>query len=84
GQLPNRTPSTERPAEVEDRRVPGHWEADLVMGAGNSSAIATLVERTTRLVLLVKLDQKDAASVAAALTRRFKQLPPTLRKTPHL
>ena len=51
------------------------------MGAGNRSAIATLVERTTRLVVLVKLVKKDAASVAAALARRFKQLPPTLRKT---
>ena len=81
GQLADRTPIAERPAEVEGRLVPGHWEADLVMGAGNRSAIATLVERTTRLVLIVKLVKKDAASVAAALSRRFKQLPPTLRKT---
>ena len=81
GQLPDRTPIAQRPAEVDDRLVPGHWEADLVMGAGNRSAIATLVERTTRLVVLVKLGKKDAASVAAALSRRFRQLPPTLRKT---
>jgi transposase, IS30 family len=81
GQLPDRVSIHERPAEVEGRQVPGHWEADLVMGAGNRSAIATLVERTSRLVLLVKLEQKDAASVAQALTRRLKQLPASLRKT---
>ena len=61
--------------------MPGHWEADLVLGAGNRSAIATLVERTSRLVLLVKLEQKDAASVAQALARRLKKLPASLRKT---
>lgn len=81
GQLPDRVSIHQRPLEVDDRLVPGHWEADLVMGAGNRSAIATLVERTSRLVLLVKLEHKDAASVAKALTRRLKQLPPSLRKT---
>ena len=81
GQLCDRVSIHQRPAEVEDRAVPGHWEADLVMGAGNRSAIATLVERTSRLVLLVKLKQKDAASVAQALARRLKQLPASLRKT---
>ena len=81
GQLVDRVSISERPSEVEGRAVPGHWEADLVMGAGNRSAIATLVERQTRLVLLVKLVKKDAASVTQALARRLKQLPPTLRKT---
>ena len=71
----------QRPEEVESRAVPGHWEADLIMGAGNRSAIATLVERTTRLVMIVKLVKKDAASVAQALARRLKQLPATMRKT---
>ena len=81
GQLPGRVSIHQRPEEVEGRLVPGHWEADLIMGAGNRSAIATLVERTTRLVLIVKLVQKDAASVAQALARRLQQLPATLRKT---
>ncbi len=81
GQLPDRVSIHQRPEEVEGRAVPGHWEADLIMGAGNRSAIATLVERTTRLVLIVKLVKKDAASVAQALARRLKQLPATLRKT---
>ena len=81
GQLPGRVSIHQRPEEVEGRLVPGHWEADLIMGAGNRSAIATLVERTTRLLLIVKLVQKDAASVAQALARRLQQLPATLRKT---
>lgn len=81
GQLPDRVSIHQRPAEVDDRVVPGHWEADLVLGASNRSAIATLVERTSRLVLLVKLEQKDAASVAQALARRLKKLPASLRKT---
>jgi IS30 family transposase len=70
----------ERPAEIEDRAVPGHWEGDLLMG-GPSSQIATLVERQTRFVMLVKLPRADAATVAAALTKQIKKLPAVPRKS---
>ena len=72
---------SERPAEVEDRAVPGHWEGDLIMGAGNKSAIATLVERQTRFVMLCHLPGGDhtAETVAKALTQRMSTLPQQLR-----
>jgi IS30 family transposase len=70
----------ERPAEAEDRAVPGHWEGDLLMG-GNSSQIATLVERSTRFVMLVKLDTKECNAVAAALARKIIKLPAELRRS---
>ncbi len=71
----------ERPIEVADRIVPGHWEGDLVMGHMNKSAIGTLVERTTRMVFLVMLKKKDAESVRKAFAKEFKELPAGLRKT---
>jgi IS30 family transposase len=64
----------DRPAEVEDRAVPGHWEGDLLSG-GKNSHIATLVERQTRYVMLVRVPGKDTASVISALVRQVKQLP---------
>jgi len=64
----------ERPASVEDRAVPGHWEGDLLAGKGNSY-IATLVERRSRFVMLVRLPGKDTQSVVKALTRRVRTLP---------
>jgi transposase, IS30 family len=70
----------ERPAEVEDRAVPGHWEGDLLMG-GNSSQIATLVERQSRYVLLVKLHSKDTMTVTNALAKRIRRLPAELRRS---
>ena len=70
----------ERPAEVEDRAVPGHWEGDLLAG-GRSTHIATLVERRTRFVILVKIPSKDAVNVAAALTRKIRRLPSELRRS---
>lgn len=71
----------ERPAEVADRIIPGHWEGDLVMGHMNKSAIGTLVERTTRLTLLVKLTGKNAETVRKAFAKEFQQLPEGLKKT---
>jgi IS30 family transposase len=70
----------ERPAEVADRAVPGHWEGDLLMG-GTGSQIATLVERHSRYVMLVKVDTKDTVTVTKALTRKMRDLPAELRRT---
>lgn len=67
---------SQRPAEVADRAVPGHWEGDLIMGAGNTSAVGTLVERSTRFVILLHLpDRHDAGSVAEAMIREMSRLP---------
>ena len=70
----------ERPAEVEDRAIPGHWEGDLLAGARNSH-VATLVERHSRFVMLVKVPSKDTATVVAALSQHVLQLPATLRRS---
>jgi IS30 family transposase len=70
----------ERPAEVEDRAVPGHWEGDLLRGAGNSHVI-TLVERGSRFCTLKKVASKDTATVVAALIEHVQQLPAALRRS---
>jgi IS30 family transposase len=70
----------ERPAEAEDRAVPGHWEGDLLCGS-NGSQIATLVERHSRLVMLQKIPDKNSVRVARALARKIKQLPKELRRS---
>jgi IS30 family transposase len=71
----------ERPKEVEDRSVPGHWEGDLIMGKYKRTALGTLVERTTRYVILVPLKAKDAGSVREAYVREFQKLPKEITKT---
>jgi len=70
----------ERPAEVEDRAVPGHWEGDLVEGA-RGTFIATLVERQSRFLILVKLPEKRTETVVDALIRAVRKLPTALRKS---
>jgi IS30 family transposase len=70
----------ERPAEVEDRAIPGHWEGDLLRGARNSH-VATLVERHSRFCMLVKVPGKDTTTVVAALSRHVRQLPAALRRS---
>lgn len=71
----------ERPAEVADRIIPGHWEGDLIMGAGNRSALGTLVERTTRMTFLVRLKDKDAPAVRKAFANEFKRVPEGLKRS---
>ena len=70
----------ERPAVIEDRAVPGHWEGDLITGSENTH-IATLVERASRYTMLIKVPGKDAGSVLAGLTRQVRKLPATLRRS---
>src|SRR6266545_191318 len=71
----------ERPGEVADRTVPGHWEGDLLVGQANASALGTLVERTTRFTLLVPLTARDAATVRQAFARELRTLPAQLRRS---
>ena len=79
GKNPNMVMITERPAEVEDRAVPGHWEGDLIIGAGGKSAVGTLVERSTRFVLLLHLPGDHGASnVEAAMRKAIMKLPDEL------
>ncbi len=71
---------SQRPAEIEDRAVPGHWEGDLLSGSGNSH-IATLVERHSRFTRVVKVPSKGTATVIDALTQQVRKLPASLRRS---
>ena len=80
GRISNTVSIRERPVEVEDRAVPGHWEGDLICGSNNSQ-IATLVERHTRLVMLVRVPSKDTKTVIDALIKQARKLPRELYKS---
>src|SRR5262249_31499732 len=80
GQIVDTVSIRERPAEAEDRAVPGHWEGDLFSGANNTH-IATLVERHTRFAMLLKVPSKDTATVTAALGKHLCKLPEQLRRS---
>ena len=80
GQIVDAISIRERPAEIEDRAIPGHWEGDLIGGTKNSH-IATLVERHSRFTILVKVPSKDTATVVAALSRHVRKLPASLRRS---
>jgi transposase, IS30 family len=71
----------ERPKEVADRIIPGHWEGDLIVGYRNGSAIGSLVERTTRMTFLVKLNNQDATTVRKAFAEEFRHVPEGLKRT---
>lgn len=82
GHLPGMVMISERPAEVEDRAVPGHWEGDLILGANSRSAVGTLVERSSRLVLLLHMNgDRSAVAVDAAMRKAIATLPSELKKS---
>src|SRR5260370_3919376 len=80
GQIVDAMSIRERPAEIEDRAIPGHWEGDLIGGTRNTH-IATLVERHSRFTTLAKVRSKDTAAVVAALSRQIRKLPASLRRS---
>jgi IS30 family transposase len=80
GRIKDAVSIRERPPEVEDRAVPGHWEGDLICGARNTH-VATLVERSSRFVMLVRVKGKDTESVVEALSNQIQQLPEAMIDT---
>jgi len=79
GQIPEMISIEERPPEVADRTIPGHWEGDIILGRRHQTALGTLVERTTRTVLLVRLPARDATSVRQAFARKLRHVPKQMR-----
>jgi IS30 family transposase len=70
-----------RPPEIEDRLLPGHWEGDFIKGAGNQSSVGVLVERTSRLVLLAKMEDPTAASALAGFSAKLNSIVEPLRQS---
>lgn len=81
GQIPNMVSIHDRPVEVETRSVPGHWEGDLIKGTVSGGAVGTIVERKTRLTLLVKLSDCTAPTTYRGFKRKLQRVPAPLRKT---
>jgi len=81
GQIPDLVSVHDRPAEVEGREIAGHWEGDLILGKGKRGAIATLVERKTRYIMLCKLSAPSAEQAWRKIAKRFSELPEDLRKS---
>lgn len=77
--IPNLVSIDERPVEVNDRVIPGHWEGDLIVGKRNKSALGTLVERKTRYVMLVRLNSRETQHVAQRYAAKFNKLPSQMR-----
>jgi IS30 family transposase len=81
GVIPDMISIHQRPAEVADRIIPGHWEGDLIIGKDHKSSIGTLVERTTRFVMIIKLKARDAESVRKAFAKAMNKLPDGLTRS---
>ena len=79
--MPDELRIAERPEEVTERLIPGHWEGDFIKGAYNRSAVGTLVERTSRLVRIAHMEGLDATAAQKGFERIFNQIPEGLRKT---
>src|SRR5271169_3773332 len=81
GQIPDMVSIHVRPPEIESRLMPGHWEGDFIRGAGNKSAVGVLVERTSRLVLLAKMEDGTAASALAGFSAKLNSIVAPMRKS---
>ena len=81
GQIPEMVSIHVRPPEADDRLMPGHWEGDFIKGAGNKSSVGVLVERTSRLVLLAKMDDATAASALAGFSAKLNSIPTPMRQS---